>query len=105
MTTVRPISDLSELYYDFAEYRLEMLEERLRKARKDMMVRRRAGKKFDTTEHKRFLETSIAFLEHSNSEIVEDSQVVRGFLPEVDLPDVAVGRNEDARPPKRAREE
>jgi hypothetical protein len=105
LTTVRPISDLSELYYDFAEYRLEMLEERLRKERKEMMIRRRAGKKFNTMEHKKFLEESIAFLEHSNNEIVEDSHVIPGYLPEVDLPDVAVGVSEEARPAKRAREE
>ncbi|KAF2797653.1 hypothetical protein K505DRAFT_347074 [Melanomma pulvis-pyrius CBS 109.77] len=105
LTTVRPISDLSELYYEFAEYRCEIMEERLRKERKDMMARRRARKKFDTVGHKRFLEESAAFLEHSNREMVEDSKVTSGYIDKIDIPDVVVGATEDARPAKRARVE
>lgn len=105
LRTVRPISNLSELYYDFAEYRCEILEERLRKERKEIMARRRARKKFDTLKHKKFLEESIAFLEHTDHELVEDSKVRSGFIEEVDFPDVVVGASEDARPAKRARVE
>ncbi|KAF2109013.1 hypothetical protein BDV96DRAFT_503327 [Lophiotrema nucula] len=105
LRTVRPISDLSELYYDFAEYRLEMLEERLRKERKEIMARRRVRKSFDTLKHKRFLEESIDFLEHTDKELVEDSKVISGYIEEVDIPDVVVCASEDARPSKRARVE
>ncbi|KAF2176703.1 hypothetical protein K469DRAFT_722098 [Zopfia rhizophila CBS 207.26] len=105
LTTVRPISDLSELYYEFAEYRLEILEERLRKERKDILARRKARKKFDTLSHKRFLEQSIAFLEHTDNEMVEDSKVIPGFIDELNIPDVVVGASDDARTAKRARVE
>lgn len=105
LTTVRPISDLSELYYDFAEYRCEILEERLRKERKEIMARRKARKKFDTLGHKKFLEQSIAFLKHSDNELVEDSKVVAGFIDEVNIPDVVVGASDDVHPTKRVRVE
>ncbi|KAH7132109.1 hypothetical protein B0J11DRAFT_503291 [Dendryphion nanum] len=102
LTTVRPISNLSELYYEFAEYRLEILEERLRKERKDIMACRRARKKFDTLGRKKFLEDSIAFLEHTDNEIVEDNKVIAGYIDEINYPDVEVGAAE-SRPAKRAR--
>lgn len=105
LSTVRPISDLSELYYDYAEYRLEILEERLRHERKEMMARRRARKKFDTLGHKKFLEHNIAFLEQTDTEILEDSKVIPGYLEEVNIPDVVVGTEGDARPAKRTRVE
>ncbi|KAF2650252.1 hypothetical protein K491DRAFT_697472 [Lophiostoma macrostomum CBS 122681] len=106
LTTVRPVSVLSDLYYQFSEYRLEIMEERIRKERKDMMTRRRTGKKFDTMGHKRFLKESYAFLKHTDQEVVEDSKVVAGMLPEHDYPDAEVGaENSDKRPAKRARVE
>jgi len=105
LTTVRPISDLSELYYEFAEYRCEIMEERLRKVRKDMIARRRARKKFDTIGHKRFLEESAAFMQRSNREMVEDSKVMAGYIDKLDIPDVVVGAAEDGRLAKRARVE
>jgi hypothetical protein len=105
LTTVRPISDLSELYFQFAEYRCEIMEERLRKERKDMSARRRARKKFDTLSHKRFLEESAAFLAHTNKELVEENKVIKGYLKKSDIPDVVVGATEDARPAKRSRVE
>lgn len=82
LTTVRPVSDLNELYFDFAEYRLRNAEERIRKAHQDMVAARLAGKKFDTLAHKKFLEETIAFMAHSNNEIVEESKVVRGHIDE-----------------------
>ncbi|KAF2876508.1 hypothetical protein BDV95DRAFT_483811 [Massariosphaeria phaeospora] len=103
LRTVRPISDLSELYYDFAEYRLEIMEERLRKERKGVIARRRARKKFDTLGHKKFLEDSMAFMEHTDNEMLEDSKVTVGYLPEIEIPDVVVGATDDSRPAKRAR--
>ncbi|KAF2710573.1 hypothetical protein K504DRAFT_265874 [Pleomassaria siparia CBS 279.74] len=105
LTTVRPISDLSELYFQFAEYRCEIMEERLRKERKDIMARRRARKKFDTLGHKRFLDESIAFFQQTNHELIEDSKVKVGHIDSLDIPDVAVDETEDVRPGKRARVE
>jgi hypothetical protein len=81
------------------------MEERLRKERKDIMARRRARKKFDTLSHKRFLEESVAFLAHTNKEMVEDSKVTAGYIKKIDIPDVVVAATEDDRPAKRARVE
>jgi hypothetical protein len=98
LASVRPISDLSELYYDFGEYRLEIMEERIRAKIKHMRATRRAGKKHDTKGMKAFLEEQIAFLNHTDHEIVEEELVPVGHLPEVG----EVG-NGDAHPTKRAR--
>ncbi|KAH9860787.1 hypothetical protein J1614_012120 [Plenodomus biglobosus] len=91
LRTVRPVSDLSELYYDFAEYRLEMTEQRVRAAREAMRACRTAGQKFDTAEHKGFLAESAAFLQHTDREIVDMDKVCKGSIDTVDIPDVVVG--------------
>ena len=104
LRTVRPISDLSELYYDFGEYRLEILEERIRSKLHELRTSRRAGKKIETSDFKKFLEQQVAFLNHTNNEIVEEHKVRVGYLEEVDLPDAKVGEQIKAsRPTKRPR--
>ncbi|KAF2842892.1 hypothetical protein M501DRAFT_965729 [Patellaria atrata CBS 101060] len=90
LRTVRPISDLSELYYDFGEYRLEIMEARINARLKVIRDRRRAGKRIDTSAFKKFLQEQIAFLAHTNSEIVEEDQVTVGYIEEMDIPDVKV---------------
>jgi hypothetical protein len=45
LANVRPISNLSELYYEFSEYRLETLEERIRKQLKELRETKRVGKR------------------------------------------------------------
>ncbi|KAF2015737.1 hypothetical protein BU24DRAFT_433124 [Aaosphaeria arxii CBS 175.79] len=103
LATVRPVSDLSGLYYDFANFRLEILEERIRKERETLEASRIAQKKFDTLTHKRFIADSIAFLEHNQKEIVEEDKVVPGLVEEVDYPDVVVNGAKEARAAKRGR--
>lgn len=106
LETVRPISDLSELYYEVAEYRLRIVEDRIRKAREDMANRRKAQKKFDTADHKRFLQESIAFLGHTDQEIIEDDKVIHGYIEEKSYPDVQVAAtSQGERPTKRKRTE
>jgi len=90
LRTVRPISDLSELYYDFGEYRLEILEERIRSKLHELRISRRAGKRIETTDLKNFLGQQVAFLDHTNNEIVEEQKVRVGYIEEVDLPDAKV---------------
>ena len=80
LRTVRPVSDLNELYYDFAEYRLEMMEQRFGRAREEMRTRRQHHSKFDTLGHKAFLEESAAFVQHTNQEIVEEEKVQKGRI-------------------------
>ncbi|KAK8228190.1 hypothetical protein HDK77DRAFT_464724 [Phyllosticta capitalensis] len=88
LDTVRPISDLSVLYRSFAEYRLAMVEERVRAQLKEVREKDRAGKRFDTKNFKRFLGEQIAFLQHMQNEIVPDEEVQVGFIEEKDYPDV-----------------
>lgn len=85
LTTVRPISDLSELYHGFAEYRFEILEDRLREANKFMRDRERARRPFDTRAMKRFIREQIEFLEHMDKEIVDDDKVIKGVLDDSHL--------------------
>ena len=90
LTTVRPISNLSELYFQFSEYRLEILEERIRNQLKVLREAKRGGKKIATFKLKGFLEEQERFLAHMNKEMVEDEKVTDGL-------------NTRSKPSKRAR--
>lgn len=85
LTTVRPISNLSELYFQFTEYRLEILEERLRCQLKTLREAKRSGKNLRTGELKKFLLEQETFLAHMNSEMVEDEKVVKGEIDDSHL--------------------
>ncbi|KAL9129910.1 MAG: hypothetical protein Q9217_001758 [Psora testacea] len=85
LTTVRPISDLSELYFQFSEYRLEMLEERIRNQLKVIRDASRVGKKFNTRSMKAFLKEQEDFLAHMNKEMVQDEFVVKGDIDDSHL--------------------
>lgn len=67
---VRGISDPSELYTQYTEYRLEILEERIRHRMKKERERELAKRPFDTFEIKRFLTQQKLFLESMLTEIV-----------------------------------
>lgn len=106
LTTVRPISDLSRLYSEFGEYRLAMLEERLRTQLKVLRNTRTAGKKFDTKAFKKFLAEQEAFLKRTNEEVVQDEDVAVGYVDEVNLENVGTEDvDETIRSAKRARDE
>ncbi|RAK80693.1 uncharacterized protein BO72DRAFT_370715 [Aspergillus fijiensis CBS 313.89] len=85
LTTVRPISKLGDLYHQFAEYRFEILEERLRDANRFMRDQKRATRPFDTRLLKQFIREQIAFLEHMDKEIVEDNKVIKGVTDDSHL--------------------
>ncbi|GIJ82341.1 hypothetical protein Asppvi_000848 [Aspergillus pseudoviridinutans] len=78
LTTIRPISDLGELYHQFAEYRFEILEDRLRGVNKYMQDRKRANRRFNTGHLTQFIREQIEFLEHMDREIVEEDKVIKG---------------------------
>jgi hypothetical protein len=80
LTTVRPISDLSELYYQFAKYRLEILEERIREQLRELVDAKTAGRKVATKKLKAFLAEQEHFLAHTNGEMVEEDEVARGAI-------------------------
>ncbi|EOD48022.1 hypothetical protein UCRNP2_5239 [Neofusicoccum parvum UCRNP2] len=104
LTTVRPISNLSTLYSEFAEYRMAMMEERVRAQLKEIRERSRTGKKFVTKDFKKFLADQISFLQHMQNEIVQDEDVRMGYVDEMDFPDCIVGADEEPSP-KRTRVE
>lgn len=85
LTTVRPISNLSELYAQFSEYRLEMLEERIRAELKEIRESRAAGRGVSTRKLKAFLEEQQRFLEHMNCEMVDDDKVMAGVVDDSHL--------------------
>ncbi|KAI2897378.1 hypothetical protein CBS76997_3510 [Aspergillus niger] len=85
LTTVRPISDLNELYHQFTEYRFEILGDRLRDVNKLMRDQKRARRTFDTRAAKLFIREQIDFLEHMNKEIVDDEKVIKGVIDDSHL--------------------
>lgn len=85
LTTVRAISDLGELYYQFGDYRLEILEDRLRNYRKVLRETQRKGKKMNTKALKAFLYEQEMFLAHMNKEIVVEHLVTKGAIDDSHL--------------------
>ncbi len=85
LTTVRPISNLSELYYQFTEYRLEILEERIRTQLKALRENETRGKKMNTKALKSFLREQELFLAHMNKEMVDDDLVTKGCVDDSHL--------------------
>ena len=80
LTTVRAVSNLQELYFQFSEYRLEILEERIREQLKNMRETKRGRKHLDTKILKRFLKEQEDFLLHMNDELVLDEHVTAGRI-------------------------
>lgn len=85
LTTVRAISDLGELYHQFAEYRFDILQDRFRDMNRLMRDRKRARRSFDTKGTKKFIREQIEFLQHMYKEMVDDDQVKKGFLDDSHL--------------------
>ena len=95
LTTVRPISNLSELYYQFSEYRLEILEERIRYQLKTMRDAERSGRKLNTKALKAFLYDQELFLAHMNKEMIDDELVTKGSIDDSHLfSDFAKGKRQ-----------
>ena len=85
LTTVRAVSNLSELYFQFSEYRLDILEERIRNQLKQLRETRRGPRKWDTKSVKNFLKEQEIFLAQTNREIVEEEQVLEGVIDDSHL--------------------
>ena len=75
LTTVRPISNLSELYFQFGEYRLEMLIERTHIQLSKMREAMQTGRKTDVKALKHFLREQEKFLAYMRREIIEEECV------------------------------
>lgn len=79
LSTVRAISDLPELYFQYSEYRLEMMEERIRAHLKEIRVRKHAGRGFNTAATKNFIAAQEEFLAVMSREMVDEDKVTKGF--------------------------
>ncbi|KAM0544719.1 hypothetical protein ACHAPJ_011707 [Fusarium lateritium] len=71
LTGVRGISNLDQLYHQYTEYRLEILEERLRARSKYERKLALAKKKYDIPNMRRFLEDQRGFIDAMLTELVE----------------------------------
>jgi hypothetical protein len=72
LTTIRPItelSELSELYYQWSEYRAEVLQDRLRAMLKELRAQHRR-RVTDKVRLKKFLKEQEEWLAITNAEIV-----------------------------------
>lgn len=78
LSNVRPVSDLSMIYHQFAVYRLEMLKERIRQELKLLHGSHRANKKTDTRGIKKFMQEQLDFMAHTMKELVDEEDVVMG---------------------------
>ncbi|KAI2468768.1 hypothetical protein F4781DRAFT_396811 [Annulohypoxylon bovei var. microspora] len=106
LTTVRPISNLPELYNQFSEYRLEILEERVRQQLKELREANSAGRKVATRKLKSFLEEQEKFLAHMNREMIDDENVMMGSIDDsggVKKSEAATAKKGEAKSKKRPR--
>lgn len=71
---MRPISDLNELYSQWTEYRVEIVEERCRRLVKKVRDRKRVGRDFDLVSVKSELEELKLILERTSKEIVDERE-------------------------------
>lgn len=71
LTTIRPISDPSELFFQWTEYRMEVLQERLRRMLKSLDDQHLASKPTDIKGIKNFLKEQEEWLCNTNREIIE----------------------------------
>ncbi len=72
LTGVRGISNKSELYTQYTEYRLEILEERIRAAMKGERIREQAKLPYDNRAMKAWLLEQKDFIDSMVAEIEQD---------------------------------
>lgn len=74
LTTVRCISNLNELYSQWTEYRVEIVEERCKRLVRKVRDRKRVGRDFDIAAVKCELEELKKILERTSKEIVDEGE-------------------------------
>ena len=72
LTNVRGISDVSTLYFQYAEYRMQNLEERVRAQIRTLRSRKDAKRKFDTAQARRWLVEQREYLDAMLEELKEE---------------------------------
>lgn len=71
LTTIRPISEPSELYFQWTEYRIKVLQARVRGMLEVLQEQHRAGRRTDVKKIKHFLQLQEEWIACTNREIVE----------------------------------
>lgn len=101
LTTIRPVSDLRELYNQWTEYRIEIVEERCRRLVKKVRGRKRVGRDFDVEGVKGEIEELKNFLERTSDQLVGKEDCVSD--QKVDKEEFDKAEEELCRNRKRAR--
>ncbi|KAI9670369.1 MAG: hypothetical protein M1817_004412 [Caeruleum heppii] len=91
LTTVRPVAKLDELYLQFSEYRLEIMEARIRDKLRQLRETKKLCKKLDLQALKQFLKEQQRFLAVTNDEMVTED--VSFELPLAEPSKVLSGRD------------
>ncbi|WQF77311.1 hypothetical protein CDEST_02325 [Colletotrichum destructivum] len=79
LTSIRPISEHSELYYQWVKYRVEVVQERLKVMLKDLEERHDEGSRTDIPAVKKLLKQQEEYIKITNREIVEDREQLRAW--------------------------
>lgn len=79
LNTVRPISNLPDLYGQVIEYQLENMEARLRRMLKKVRSDMKAGVT-DVAAYKNHFKFEIEALTHLDKEIIPENQVTKGHM-------------------------
>ncbi|KAL2066744.1 hypothetical protein VTL71DRAFT_2816 [Oculimacula yallundae] len=79
LTTIRPISNLVDIYTQVEDYQLENLKARI-DAELAIMRRDKGGGRYDSTRFKAFAKEAVRYLQHLDQEIVEESLVKHGSV-------------------------
>ena len=69
LTGVRPISNTSDLYTQWTQYRLENLDERIRDKLRGERTRESFGRPFDLDSTRAWLENNIAYMQATLNEL------------------------------------
>jgi hypothetical protein len=69
LTTIRPLTEHSELYFQWTEYRVEVLQERLRGMLKVLEEQHGANRRTDVVRIKKFLQEQEEWIASTNREI------------------------------------
>lgn len=70
LTSIRPISEYSELYFQWSKYRLGVLQGRLRVMLQDLEETHQANRQTDVKKMKQFLQQQEEWIVATNREIV-----------------------------------
>lgn len=84
LDTVRPISNLSDLYGQVLEYQLENAGERVKQMLREVRSNVKTGS-IRARPIKKFLENEISVLQHLNAQIVEEASVQKGHMADACL--------------------